>query len=211
MHPSLDPTDEVFSLRGAPAHRLRPLAAIAAARQGGVPEARIRRVLIDLAGPLTALHRKGRSHGDISHDSIGLDHSGRADLIVLPRADPRGAHEAALRAGGASGFNALEQYTNDSEWEIGPWTDVYALCAAASRLVTGAAPPSAIDRCMNDRYVPLSDRVLSGYSASFLCALDAGLALRPRGRPQDVAQLLVHLGMAENEALRICSDGVLRG
>ncbi|MFA4914521.1 MAG: hypothetical protein WC590_12885, partial [Burkholderiaceae bacterium] len=209
MNPSLGPLDDVHSLRGAPARTLRPLSAIAATRKGGVPEPRLCRILIELAGPLSALHRSGRIHGAITYDSIGLDAHGRADLIVPPLSFPRRASDNALREGRASGFNAFEQYTDDPAWPVGPWTDVYALCATACRLITGAIPPSAIDRCVRDGYVPLAQRELQGYSASLLAALDHGLAMHPHDRPCDLMPLLVATGLSEQTARQICRDGEL--
>ena len=209
MNPSLGPSDDVHSLRGAPASTLRPLSAIAATRKGGVPERRICRILVDLAGPLSALHRSGRVHGAITYDSIGLDTHGRADLIVPPMNFPRAASDMALREGRASGFNAFEQYTDDPGWPVGPWTDVYALCATAYRLITGDMPPSAIDRCVQDGYVPLARRDLQGYGAPLLAALDRGLALRPHDRPEDLMPLLVATGMSVQAAQQVCREGEL--
>ncbi|RYF47717.1 MAG: hypothetical protein EOO27_36895, partial [Comamonadaceae bacterium] len=209
MNPSLGPSDDVHSLRGAQASTLRPLSAIAATRKGGVPEPRISRILVELAGPLSALHRCGRIHGAVTYDSIGLNVHGRADLIVPPLSFPRRASDTALREGRASGSNAFEQYTDDPAWPVGPWTDVYALCATACRLITGALPPSAIDRCVQDGYVPLAQRGLQGYSASLLTALDHGLAMHPHDRLRDLMALLVATGMSEQAARQVCYDGEL--
>ena len=209
MNPSLGPSDDVHSLRGAQASTLRPLSAIAATRKGGVPERRIGRILVELAGPLSALHRSGRIHGAITYDSIGLDAHGRADLIVPALSLPRCAGDTALRAGRASGFNAFEQYTDDPAWPVGPWTDVYALCATACRLITGAEPPSAIDRCVRDSYVPLAHRGLKDYSPSLLAMLDRGLAMRPQDRPAGLMPLLVATGLSEQAAEQVCREGEL--
>jgi hypothetical protein len=161
----------------------RPLAAIAATRSGGVPQARIRQVFGDLMAPLQALHDERRVHGSISTETIGLDEWGRAMLLVPALFLARSAGDVALREGRASGFNAFEQYTDDPAWAVGPWTDVYALSAVACSLVSGETPQSAIDRCVRDDYVPLADRGQEGYDAAFLAAIDSGLRLFPAERP----------------------------
>src|SRR5690606_7199612 len=117
----------------------RPLSAIAAAASGGVPQARIRRVLADVAGPLAELHRQGQVHGAVAMSTIGLDSSGQAHLLTDPLVPAADAENAAR----IKGYAAFEQYTDDPERPCGPWTDIYGLAAVAHTLVVGAAPPDA--------------------------------------------------------------------
>ncbi len=204
MDLSFGASGDLSSLRGVQASFLRPLSAIAATRGGAVPQARITRILADLAGPLSAFHRSGQLHGAISCDSIGLTAEGRADIILPPFYDPNSARDQALQAGRASSFNALEQYTDDPAWQVGPWTDVYSLCATCFRLITGSPPPSAIDRCLQERYIPLVEISPTGYDRTFLGAVDQGLSLRPHGRPSSIVQLLILMGMDADFAHRLC-------
>lgn len=194
MNAELNSPDSLQSLKGAAADALRPLSAIAATRRGLVPQARIIRVLADLSEPLTRLHAAGLIHGAISYDSVALNAQGEADIGTPPASFPRSLGNVALADGRGSGYNAFEQYTDSPGWAIGPWTDVYALGAVACMLVTGAPPPSAIDRCVRDTFVPLSDRNLDQYTASFLSAVDSALGLRPEDRPATVATLLAAMG-----------------
>ena len=174
-----------------------PLSGIAATRNGNVPCSRIVRVLAQVGRPLADLHRSGRVHGNISIDSVGLDGVGHAYLMTAATDSPRSAGDTALRDGRASGYNAFEQYTDDPQWRVGPWTDVYALCAVAYRLTTGAPPPSAIDRCVRDSLGSLAERAIKGYPLGFLEAIDRGLALRPQDRFESVQALLIALGVDE--------------
>ena len=180
---------------GAAAVPPRPLSAIAATRAGAVPQARIRQVIAEMIAPLSALHAEGRIHGGISTDTIGLAEGGHAQLLAPASLAPRSAGDTALREGRATGFNAFEQYTDDPAWAVGPWTDIYALSAVACSLVSGTVPPSAIDRCVRDDYVPLTARAIVGYETAFLSAIDAGLSMPPSGRPQSLQAFADALGI----------------
>lgn len=192
--------ENLLSLKGTSTDALRPLSAIAATRRGLVPQARIVRVLADLAEPLAQLHASNAIHGAISYDSVALNAQGEADIGTPPASHLRSLGNMALSEGRASGYNAFEQYTDDPGWAIGPWTDVYALGAVACMLVTGSAPPLAIDRCVRDTFVPLSERELDAdqYTVEFLSAIDQALALRPEDRPATVAALLQAMGCPAN-------------
>ena len=160
----------------------RPLSAIAAAAGGGVPQARIRRVLADLVAPLAQLHAQGRVHGAIAMNTVGLDASGKAHLLVPPL-EPAPDAEGGVRI---EGYAAFEQYTDDPERPCGPWTDIYALSAVAHAMLVGAAPPAALARCVKDTYAPLAGRELGAYDPEFLRAVDRGLAMTPAARAQDM-------------------------
>jgi|GEM_PF-374783 len=168
------------SASGAPA--MRPLNVIAAVANGGVPQARIRRVLADVAGSLRALHAQGGVHGGIALSTIGLDTTGKAHLLTPPLAPSADAEDAAR----IHGYAAFEQYTDDPELPCGPWTDIYALSAVAHAMLTGQAPPSALDRCVKDTSVPLSGRDVGAYDAEFLQAVDRGLSMSPFARPDNI-------------------------
>jgi len=160
----------------------RPLSAIAAAAGGGVPQARIRRVLADLVAPLAQLHAQGRVHGAIAMNTVGLDASGKAHLLVPPL-EPAPDAEGGVRI---DGYAAFEQYTDDPERPCGPWTDIYALSAVAHAMLVGAPPPAALARCVKDTYEPLAGRELGAYDPEFLRAVDRGLAMTPAARAQDM-------------------------
>ncbi|MFJ0794782.1 hypothetical protein WLV97_22815, partial [Bordetella bronchiseptica] len=149
----------------------RPLSAIAATAAGGVPQARIKRLLGELVPQLASVHEQGHICGDITVDSVGLDESGRAHLLALNGA---AQGEAALPA---PGYAPFELYVEDPAWPRGPWTDIYALSAVAHSLITGRRPPAAPERSVNDGYQPLAQRDLPKYDNDFLRAIDAGLAV----------------------------------
>lgn len=185
------------AVAGADTFGLRPLSAIAATGGGGVPQARIRRILADLVEPLTALHDQGRVHGAISTSTIGLDESGTAHLRV-PATEGGANAEHASRA---AGFAAFEQYSDDPDLVCGPWTDIYALSAVACSLITGSPPPDALARRVRDVYVPLAERLPEGYDAAFLRGIDAGLAMAAARRPGSMQAYVQRLSLPEVAAV----------
>lgn len=153
-----------------------------AVMRGGVPQARIARVLDELRALLAPLHAEGRAHGAVAPNSIGLDAQGGAHLLA-----PASAAAEPMRPDAATPFQALEQFSDDPELRLGPWTDAYALAAVAALMVSGEAPPAVPSRCVNDTWSPLAGRV-KGYEPAFLAALDRNLALPPQARdPQALA------------------------
>lgn len=170
---------------------LRPLNVIAAAAKGGVPQARIRRVLADVAESLAPLHARGVVHGGIAMTTVGLDATGKAHVLTPPL-EPRADAEGAARI---NGYAAFEQYTDDPDWPCGPWTDIYALSALAHAMVVGAAPPAALDRCVKDTSAPLASRDMGGYDPEFLQAVDLGLSMVPSARPATLAAFGLAFGL----------------
>lgn len=177
---------------GAAPLALRPLSAIAASAAGGVPEARIKRLLSDLLPSLMGLHAQGEICGDISLDTVGMDEGARAHLLpemAVPRSRRTGVTAV-------PGFAPFELYTDSAEWPRGPWTDVYALCAVMHALVTGQRPPPAPERRATDSYEPLTSLGLAKYSPAFLAVVDRGLAMQPADRPQTLAELAAMLDIS---------------
>jgi serine/threonine protein kinase len=117
-----------------------------------------------------------------------------ANIIVDPRNDPTlidfGASRAsiadrtsAMTAVFTPRYAAVEQLTSD---EQGPWTDIYGLAVTLYFAVTGTPPPTAMERLLKDKYVPLSAEAREGFRAGLLRGIDAGLAVRSADRPQSV-------------------------
>jgi len=165
------------------------LRSLAKHRPDLITEAWLRNALLPpLLNALETLHAKDVYHRDVSPDNILIQKNntpvlldfGAARRIISDRVE---AVTVILKPG----YAPIEQYSND---KCGPWSDVYAVCAVLYFLITGKTPPPAVSRVMSDIYEPLHLRAdLPGYSADFLSAVDAGLALRPDGRPQTIVEL----------------------
>ncbi|KGD98458.1 serine/threonine protein kinase [Achromobacter sp. RTa] len=177
---------------GAAPLALRPLSAIAASTAGGVPEARIKRLLSDLLPSLISLHAQGEICGDISLETVGMDENARAHLVP----ELIVARSRRVSRTPTAGFAPFELYTDTMEWPRGPWSDIYALCAVMHALVIGRRPPPAPERRAADTYEPLVSLGLPKYSHDFLSVIDAGLSMKPADRPQTLAELAEMLGVA---------------
>jgi peptidoglycan hydrolase-like protein with peptidoglycan-binding domain len=133
---------------------------------------------------LEQVHEAGFLHRDIKPANILLDDQGRPTLIDFgaSRAAVAGRSQA-MTAVFTPGYAAVEQFTAARQ---GPWTDIYGLAATLHFAVTGQPPANAVDRVLEDTYVPLADG-RRPFAQNLLAAIDAGLAVRAADRPQSIA------------------------
>lgn len=84
------------------------------------------------------------------------------------------------------GFSPIEQYADHGQ--LGPWTDLYAICASIRACLDYKSPVPAPERLQNDTMVPAVKAYKKKFPAAFLEAIDWGMALKPADRPQSVAE-----------------------
>ncbi|MBA2721583.1 MAG: protein kinase [Methylibium sp.] len=148
-----------------------------------------------MLGALEALHREQVYHRDVAPDNILLQPDGAAVLLDFGAArlvisDRTQSLTAILKPN----FAPIEQYGESSQLLQGPWTDLYSLAAVLHFCLIGRAPVPAALRMLHDELpslLALGDELTaadgSRYSAAFLGAIDAALAVRPQARPQHAA------------------------
>jgi len=92
------------------------------------------------------------------------------------------------------GYSPHEGYATDAKLQ-GPWTDLYGLSATLYRSLSGEAPPEAAGRVLDDTMQPAAAIIpdAAAYRAEFLGAIDWGLAVLPKNRPQNVSEWRAHL------------------
>jgi hypothetical protein len=165
------------------------------------------RMLNALLDGLDLVHKAGFIHRDIKPDNIYLCDDGSPVLLDFSSARRAvGVETRTLIALVTPGYAPFEQYdgSRDAEGRQGPWTDIYAMGATMYRVVTGKGPPDAMARVYavlngSDYLIPAAVAARSGYSASFLHAVDAALSYRPEVRPQSVEQWRTLLNAAPSK------------
>ena len=161
-------------------------------------EAWLRSLLLSLMGALEVLHASSCYHRDIAPDNILLLPDGRPVLLDFGAARRViGDRTQTLTAILKPAFAPIEQYAEAGHLQQGPWTDLYALGAVMYYLISGRSPLPSTVRAVDDQMKPLPEVADAlrqtfpdlRYSASFLAAIEWALAVRPKDRPQTVAQL----------------------
>ena len=152
--------------------------------------------LLALAAPilngLSQIHRKGFIHRDIKPGNIYIRENGQPVLIDFGSARCAKANsKQTVTCLVTHGYTPFEQYANPSDFQEGPWTDIYALAATLYHLISGAKPCDATTRASAilsgkpDPLKPLNGQAkLKHFSTRFLQAIDAGLNFKPEQRPQ---------------------------
>lgn len=142
-------------------------------------------ILWTLLDGLEQVHNAGFLHRDIKPSNIMLDEQGHPTLIDFGAARAAMAGQTAtMTAIFSPGYAAAEQMSAAGQ---GPWTDIYGLAATLYHAITGKAPPSAVDRALEDLCEPIAQLAGPGFSPGLLAGLDAGLAVRASERPQSIA------------------------
>jgi len=150
-------------------------------------EATIRGWLAPLLDALSVLHEKQCYHRDIAPDNILLTAAGPLLLDFGAARRVIGDMTHALTVVLKPGYAPIEQYGELPEMTQGPWTDLYALACVVYRAASGKTPMPSVERLLSDRLPPISRLAAGRYSAGFLAAIDAALAVRPQERPRSVA------------------------
>ena len=148
-------------------------------------------VLRPIMYALQKVHEADLVHRDISPDNIMILPDGSAKLLDFGAArevehaevdkELPQSTEAILK----HGFAPLEQYRRRGN--LGPWTDVYALCATIFYCLTGRVPNSATERILEDDNV--NWRQIPGLNKQQIAALEQGMALMPKQRTRSVRDL----------------------
>ena len=162
------------------------------------------RILRPMIRTLCKVHKAGLVHRDISPDNIMMLPGGGAKLLdfgavrdvgtqVSADRDLTKSTEAILK----QGYAPIEQY--QKRGALGPWTDVYALCATIYYCLTGQVPPDAPERLLEDEDMDFKAEIpeLTDDQAA---ALAHGMELRAEKRTASMDELYEELfGAAKPE------------
>jgi formylglycine-generating enzyme required for sulfatase activity len=192
-HPSLQPVLAVLAANGTacalqPPEQAKTLAAVANSLQRLPSQAEIDKIVGPLVSGLAMLHARGLFHANITPETILLGSGIEPTLVryggtrALFAARTRTVHAAVT-----PGYSAPELYLFDESGH-GALCDVFSLAAVLYRLVTGRTPADVIQRSLGE-VLPPAARTQGQYRAGLLQAIDAGLSLDPKKRPQTMAAL----------------------
>ena len=152
-------------------------------------------ILQPIMEALSKVHSAGLIHRDISPDNIMMLPRGGAKLLDFGSVRDMG-DDAVMKDMPRStepvvkpSFAPLEQYQRRGN--LGPWTDIYALCATIYFCVTGTVPPEAPERMMQDDTLDWS--MAGDLTAQQIAALNSGIALLPKNRPSTIEELYQQL------------------
>lgn len=106
------------------------------------------RLLLPVMKTAALLHGKGIVHCDISPDNLLFDKEGVLKLIDFGAAVQKGEGEEKEEKELKESYAPVEQY--QEKRKIGPWTDVYAICAVWYEMVTRHKVPAALERLKKD-------------------------------------------------------------
>jgi serine/threonine protein kinase len=155
-------------------------------------------LLAQLLDALETIHARQCYHRDIAPDNILILRDGKPLLLDFGAARRViGDMTQALTVILKPGYAPIEQYAEVPNLKQGPWTDLYALASVIYFAISGKPPVPAVARVMSDPLVPLSQAASGRYSAGFLSGIDAALAVKPEGRPQDVSEFRRAVGIEE--------------
>jgi len=155
-------------------------------------------IILSLHRMLDALghvHAQGFLHRDISPDNILLDRATGQPMLI----DFGAARKDVTRKSRAlSGLRVVKDGYSPQEFYIGsskqaPYSDLYALAATFSHLVSGEVPKTSQERLSSianregDPQRPLVGRI-KGYPLGFLAAIDQAMSIFPKDRLQSVSE-----------------------
>jgi non-specific serine/threonine protein kinase len=158
-------------------------------------------IVLPILEGLSRLHQAGYCHCGVSPDNLLIQDDGDPLLLDFGAIQKPGEFfgERAVDSL-APGFAALEQYGND-DYDIGAWTDIYAVSAVVYYLVTGLAPVMAPSRATDDALAPLAGFAAADLPARLLEVFEQGLAVSPRERFMSIEAFSHALDAGVREAM----------
>ncbi|MDB9496304.1 serine/threonine-protein kinase [Spirulina major CS-329] len=191
-HPHIVQIENVFNHQGLPCIVMEYIPGLDLGQRlrqhGKLSEADAVRYVQQVGAGLAVIHQKGRLHRDIKPQNI-MVRANRDEAVLIDFGVAREFLPDVTQTQTAiltPGFAPIEQY--DEQARRGEFTDVYALAATLSALVTGASPPPSFMRVINDRF-----QVPQNCSAAVRAAIEQGMAIPPEDRPKTVTAWLLLL------------------
>ena len=151
------------------------------------------RLMLPVISALGRVHSEYIIHRDVTPDNLMMEPQGTLRVLDLGAAGDLSQNNGqASQMVAREGFSPYEQYLKNGK--IGPWTDVYSVCATIYYCCTGKVIPDAyarVDQLINthDGRIQM-DAVIPRAGAEIL---QKGLALNAKDRIQNMQDLAVQL------------------
>ena len=143
------------------------------------------RKMLPLIESLSVIHKKDLIHRDIKPENILVSEDGSFTLIDFGSAiryKGEETHSVYL----SEGYAPKEQYLRNGR--LGPYTDIYSLCAVMYHCLTGRVPEHSVQRAVFDELRKPSDTGIQ-IPAELEKILMKGLSIEPEARWQDMSEL----------------------
>lgn len=147
-------------------------------------------ISVPLLNALGLVHANRTWHLDISPENVMVRSADGAPILLdfgASRFELKQHSQLLSALVFKTGYSAPEQYTANAD-RYGPWTDIYAFAATLYRAVAGRRLPDAAERQLGNMGTPTEEIGRGRYREEFLKAIDWGLRILPRERPQSIAQ-----------------------
>lgn len=151
---------------------------------------------------LQKVHEAELIHRDISPDNIMIQRDGTVKLLDFGAAYELGENTSQEETKSAQailkhGFAPIEQYNKNGD--IGPWTDIYALCATIFYCLTGTVPYDAAERYLGNDNVYWDQ--IADLTAMQNLVLKRGMDVDPKNRITTIEEL--RKGLFEQSGIQI--------
>lgn len=164
---------------------------------------------LDLLDAVGHVHSQDLLHRDISPDNILVEDTGRPVLIDFGAAREEASRKSRVLSSVLvvkDGYSPQEFYLAGSQQF--PSSDLYALGATLSHLISGEAPPNSQARLaalaanQPDLYTPLCGR-FPQYDDAFLAAIDKAMNIVPANRIQSAKEWSVMIDPARRAKMAL--------
>ena len=156
--------------------------------RGPIAGERVLQMIHPVINALSAIHKTGIIHRDISPDNILVNQN--EELVLIDFGSARAERQTMTQSMTVlfkRGYTPEEQYRGKGNW--GAWSDVYSLCATMYFMLTGIVPNESIERMIHDDIKPLRDMPQIRLSATEEDAIMRGMAVKADRRFQNMESL----------------------
>ncbi|MGZ2257332.1 serine/threonine protein kinase [Roseobacter sp. A03A-229] len=169
--------------------------------------AQVRKLTLSLLDAISHVHGQDLLHRDISPDNILVDKTGHPVLIDFGAAREEASRKSRVLSAVLvvkDGYSPQEFYVAGSQQY--PCSDLYALAASLSHLISGEAPPNsqarlaALASSQPDLYQPLLGR-FPAYDDAFLAAIDKAMSIVPADRVQSAEEWVLMIDHSKRAEL----------